>query len=167
MPRWSPFRKAVRRAAELEHSTRPGAQPSGRGRRAVRAARTATRALQRRLSYAPQRDGAADPGEIVWTSVPYEDQPHVVKDRPVLVVGRTDSGTVLALMLSSQAHRDGDRGWLALGAGDWDAERRPSFVRLDRVLELADDSIRREGAVLDRARFERVSAALKARGDWS
>ena len=142
-------------AVELERSTRPR-QPTRR-----------RRALGRVLSYAPQRDGGADPGEVVWTSVAYEDQPEVVKDRPVLVVGRRDARTVLGLMLSSRAHRADDPSWLALGPGDWDRERRESYVRLDRVLELADDSIRREGAVLDRARFDRVSRALRDRGGWS
>ena len=40
------------------------------------------------LVYAPDLDGRADPGEIVWTWVVYEDDPTRGKDRPVLVVGR-------------------------------------------------------------------------------
>src|SRR4051812_39873136 len=55
----------------------------------------------RHLSYAPSPDGAADPGEIVWTWVPYEDDPSQGKDRPVLIVGR-EGHTALGLMLSSQ-----------------------------------------------------------------
>ncbi|MCZ7423232.1 MULTISPECIES: type II toxin-antitoxin system PemK/MazF family toxin [unclassified Micromonospora] len=123
-------------------------------------------ALQRReLSYAPEPDGQADPGEIVWTWVPYEDDPRQGKDRPVLVVGR-HSRTLFGLMLSSQQDRHGDRHWLALGPGDWDRDRRPSWVRLDRVLTMREDSIRREGAVLDRARFDRVGQALRAGYGW-
>jgi hypothetical protein len=110
----------------------------------------------RELVYAPQPDGRADPGEVVWTWVAYEDDAARGKDRPVLVVGRRGR-TLLGLMLSSQQERDGQRGWLALGPGAWDREARPSWVRLDRVLEVAEDGIRREGAVLDRARFERVA----------
>lgn len=120
---------------------------------------------KRRLSYAPDLDGQADPGEIVWTWVAYEDQPRRGKDRPVLVIGR-ESRTLFGLMLSSQDDRDGQRHWLALGTGDWDRERRPSWVRLDRVLTMREDSIRREGAVLDRARFERVAEVLRARYGW-
>jgi hypothetical protein len=124
-------------------------------------------ALRRRqLSYAPQLDGQADPGEIVWTWVPYEDDPRQGKDRPVLVVGR-ESRTLFGLMLSSQSERDGQRGWLALGPGAWDNEQRPSWLRLDRVLTMREDSIRREGAVLDRARFDRVCQVLRARYGWS
>ena len=33
-----------------------------------------------------------------------------------------------------------------VGAGAWDTEGRPSEVRLDRLLVLRDDEIRREGA---------------------
>src|SRR5690349_7397212 len=85
----------------------------------------------RRIEYSPDLDGDADPGEIVWTWVPYEDDPNQGKDRPVLVVGRSDR-TVLGLMLSSQERRDGEHNWLPIGTGAWDREDRPSFIRLDR-----------------------------------
>ena len=124
-------------------------------------------ALQRRqLSYAPELDGHADPGEIVWTWVAYEDDPRQGKDRPVLVVGRS-SRTLFGLMLSSQSDRHGQRHWFALGEGAWDNSNRPSWVRLDRVLTMREDSIRREGAMLDRARFDRISQALRAGYGWS
>jgi hypothetical protein len=120
----------------------------------------------RRIAYAPNLDGDADPGEVVWTWVRYEEDPGQGKDRPVLVVGR-DGRTLLGLMLSSQSDRDGQRDWLALGAGAWDAERRPSWIRMDRVLEVDEDGIRREGAILDRARFDRVADALRERYGWA
>lgn len=120
----------------------------------------------RHLEYSPNLDGDADPGEIVWTWVKYEDDPSQGKDRPVLVVGRNER-TLLGLMLSSQAERDGQRGWLALGPGAWDRESRPSWVRLDRVLEVGEDGIRREGAILDRARFDRVAGALRRDHGWA
>jgi hypothetical protein len=120
---------------------------------------------RRQLMYAPDLDGQADPGEIVWTWVPYEDDPRQGKDRPVLVVGR-ESRTLFGLMLSSQSDRDGQRHWLALGAGAWDHDTRPSWIRLDRVLTMREDSIRREGAVLDRTRFDRICQALRAGYGW-
>ncbi|GGL19983.1 type II toxin-antitoxin system PemK/MazF family toxin [Mangrovihabitans endophyticus] len=120
----------------------------------------------RHIAYAPQLDGDADPGEIVWTWVRYEDDPHQGKDRPVLVVGR-DGRRLLGLMLSSRSTRDGQPDWYALGAGSWDRENRPSWVRLDRVLEVDEDGIRREGAVLDRERFELVAAELRRDYGWS
>jgi hypothetical protein len=119
----------------------------------------------RRLQYAPQLDGQADPGEIVWAWVPYEEDASRGKDRPLLVVGR-DSTTLFGLMLSSQSERDGQRHWFALGAGDWDRESRPSWVRLDRVLEVDEDGIRREGAVLDRQRFDGVATKLRNGYGW-
>jgi len=118
------------------------------------------------LAYRPSADGRPDPGEIVWTWVAYEDDPAKGKDRPVLVVGR-DGRTLLGLMLSSQSERDGQRNWLALGTGDWDRDARPSWIRLDRVLEVDEDGIRREGAVLDRGRFDRVAAALRSDYGWA
>ena len=124
-----------------------------------------TAARGRHLEYAPDLDGEADPGEIVWTWVRYEDDPHQGKDRPVLVVGR-DGRKLLGLMLSSRRERDGQRNWLGLGPGDWDRARRPSWIRLDRVLEVDEDGIRREGAVLDQDRFERVAARLRADYGW-
>jgi hypothetical protein len=120
----------------------------------------------RHLEYSPNLDGDADPGEIVWTWVPYEDDPAQGKDRPVLVVGR-NGHDVYALMLSSQSERDGQRNWLALGPGAWDREQRPSWIRLDRVLDIDGDGIRREGAILDRARFDRVAAVLRRDYGWA
>ena len=120
----------------------------------------------RRVEYAPNLDGDADPGEIVWTWVKYEDDPSQGKDRPVLVVGR-DGRTLLGLMLSSQSERDGQRNWFGLGPGSWDRENRPSWVRLDRVLEVDEDGIRREGAVLDRSRFDGVATELRNGYGWA
>jgi hypothetical protein len=117
------------------------------------------------LDYSPKPDGRPDPGEIVWTWVPYEEDHSRGKDRPVLVVGR-DGDRLLGLMLSSQDYHHCDPGWLGLGAGAWDGEHRPSWVRLDRVIEVQEDGIRREGAVLDRSRFGNVAAALRRDHGW-
>jgi hypothetical protein len=128
--------------------------------------RVPTAARGRHLEYSPSLDGDADPGEIVWTWVEYEEDPSQGKDRPVLVVGR-NGRTLLGLMLSSQSDRDGQRNWLALGPGDWDRENRPSWIRLDRVLEVDEDGIRREGAILDQARFEKVAGVLRLDYGWA
>jgi hypothetical protein len=120
----------------------------------------------RTIAYAPDLDGDADPGEIVWTWVPYEEDPNQGKDRPVLVVGR-EGNTLLGLMLSSQSDRDGQRNWFALGPGEWDRTQRPSWIRLDRVLEVEEDGIRREGAILDRGRFSQVAAELQRGYGWA
>ncbi|MDH2423986.1 type II toxin-antitoxin system PemK/MazF family toxin [Sphaerisporangium sp. TRM90804] len=118
------------------------------------------------LEYSPDLDGLADPGEIVWAWVPYEEDATRGKDRPLLLVGR-HGRRLLGMMLSS---RDPDPGheddWLALGSGGWDREQRVSHLRLDRVLELDEHDIRREGSVLEPAKFARVAAALHDRYGW-
>jgi len=120
----------------------------------------------RRLVYAPDLDGQADPGEIVWTWVVYEDDPTRGKDRPVLVVGR-DRRTLLGLMLSSQEYHHNDPDWVSIGSGSWDYEGRASWVRLDRVLDVPEEGIRREGAILERELFEVVAGRLRAEYSWS
>ncbi len=125
---------------------------------------TAQRA--RKVVYAPDLDGRADPGEIVWTWVVFEDDPARGKDRPVLVVGR-DRQRLLGLMLSSQPYHSEHPGWVGIGAGPWDHEGRPSWVRLDRVLDVPEEGIRREGAIVERATFDLVAARLRADYSWS
>ena len=125
-----------------------------------------------RIEYAPALDGQADPGEIVWAWVPFEDDPRQGKDRPVLVIGR-EADELLGLMLTSKDHsRDAaleacrGRVWMDVGAGAWDSRRRPSEVRLDRVLRLRPSAVRREGAVVERALFETVAVALRRTHGW-
>jgi len=119
------------------------------------------------VRYAPDADGQPDPGEIVWAWVAYEDDPTRGKDRPVLVVG-CDGPRLLGLMLTSKDHdRDASeearqgRYWIDVGAGDWDSERRPSEVRVDRLLRLDPNKVRREGAALQRSRFDDVITEMR------
>lgn len=56
-------------------------------------------------------------------------------------------------------------GWesvLALGT----TRARESWVRLDRVLDVPEESIRREGAILEREVFDVVAARLRADYAW-
>ncbi|MCM2430250.1 type II toxin-antitoxin system PemK/MazF family toxin [Streptomyces sp. So13.3] len=119
-----------------------------------------------RTTYAPDRDGDPDPGEIVWTWVPFEENDGRGKDRPVLVVARESAGTLLAVQLSSKRH-DEDREWVPIGTGSWDAAGRESWVDLDRVLRVHPDGMRREACALDRPRFDRVVGRLTERYGWS
>jgi hypothetical protein len=118
-----------------------------------------------RLRYAPHADGRADPGEVVWAWVPYEEDPSQGKDRPVLVIGE-EQGQLLALALTSKDHdrdeeqeRRAGRLWMDVGTGAWDAQHRPSEVRLNRLLRLDPTSVRREGAALPQDVFDAVVAA--------
>ncbi|MCD0482873.1 type II toxin-antitoxin system PemK/MazF family toxin [Streptacidiphilus sp. ASG 303] len=118
-----------------------------------------------RTAYAPDHDGDPDPGEIVWTWVPYEENDGRGKDRPVLVVAREAGGTLLAVMLSSKEH-DGQRDWVPIGSGPWDRTGRDSWVALDRVMRVHPDGMRREACALDRARFNLVVDHLRLRYRW-
>ncbi|MFD8954987.1 type II toxin-antitoxin system PemK/MazF family toxin [Streptomyces xanthophaeus] len=119
-----------------------------------------------RTEYAPDPDGDPDPGEIVWTWVPYEENDGRGKDRPVLVVAREAGGrTLLAVQLSSKRH-DGDREWVPIGTGPWDAAGRESWVDVDRVLRVHESGMRREACALDRGRFGLVVDRLRERYGW-
>lgn len=123
------------------------------------------------FAYSPDPDGQADPGEVVWTWVPYEDDPSRGKDRPVLVLSRLPEGLVVAQMTSKDHDRDAaqearwGRYWHDVGTGAWDSRGRRSEVRLDRLLLVAPDAVRREGATMGRTTFEGVVSALRTH--WS
>ena len=59
----------------------------------------ATRGLPE-FSYQPVADNDADPGEVVWTWISYEEDPTQGKDRPVVVLARTGSDVVVAQLTS-------------------------------------------------------------------
>lgn len=158
------LRQAARIGLDLLSRSGEKSRPDPTGRQRVRTVPTPERAAT--IIYAPDLDGAADPGEIVWAWVPFEEGDGRGKDRPLLVVGRR-ARDLVGLMLSSQDERADDPDWIGIGSGAWDRQGRASYVRLDRVLEVDEHDIRREGAVLDRERFERVADELRARFGWS
>lgn len=119
-----------------------------------------------RLSYAPDRDGDPDAGEVVWTWVPYAENDGRGKDRPVLVIGRQDADRVYAVRLTSRSH-DGERDFLSIGPGEWDSAGRPSWVDIDQLYSVHADGMRREAAALDVDRFSVVARALHQRHGWS
>ncbi len=119
------------------------------------------------ISYEPRPDNVADPGEVVWTWVPFEEDHSQGKDRPVLIVGR-DGGWLLALPLTSKDH-DADaaqesragRFWVDIGSGNWDSSRRESEARVDRVIRVNPQAVRRIGARLDAERFAAVADEIR------
>ncbi|RFA21377.1 hypothetical protein B7R25_08215 [Subtercola boreus] len=140
-------------------SSRPAPLPTD----ATRTVEIDSRSLgHQKLSYSPHADARPDPGEVVWTWVPYEENDGRGKDRPVLVLARLSANTVLGVQLTSKEH-EGDLGSLELGRGPWDQTGRASWVRLDRLFRVNDASMRREGAALDAARYARVAEALQQR----
>ncbi len=121
--------------------------------------RQRTAAVERgtRVEYSPELDGDPDPGEVVWTWVPYEDDPNRGKDRPVVIIGRTGDD-LAGVQLTSRRKRH--RSQVPVGSVGWDPKRRPSYAKVDRLLRIDPDEVRREGAILDRDRFDAVVGNL-------
>lgn len=135
----------LRERDRIAGPTRKRAEPSAR--------RVAAGA---RVEYSPDLDGDADPGEVVWTWVPYEDDPTKGKDRPVVVIGTTGD-ELAAVPLTS---KNKGRGTVPIGSGGWDRSGRPSYAKVDRLIVVGHRDVRREGAILDRARFDDVVAGV-------
>ncbi len=119
------------------------------------------------IVYQPHDDKRADPGEIVWTWVPYEEDHSEGKDRPVLLIAH-DSTWLLGLQVTSQDHdRDRDqearagRYWVDIGTGAWDSQRRPSEARVNRIIRIDPDGVRRIGAILDEEIFRAVAREVR------
>ena len=118
-------------------------------------------------SYTPIMDGDADPGEVIWTWVPYQEDASVGKDRPAVVIGAQGEGVYILQLTSKDHTRDAaqeaaaGRYWLDIGAGDWDSKGRPSEVRLDRALWVKATDVRREGAILPEATWQLIIDALE------
>jgi hypothetical protein len=108
---------------------------------------------QFRLEYSPQLDGDPDPGEVVWTWVPYEDDPSQGKDRPVAIIGRRGDRLV-GVPLTSKDHPNSPQ--VAVGVGPWDSSGRPSFAKIDRLLDVVPEQVRREGAVLPKRTYDAI-----------
>lgn len=152
---------------EVAHGVAAGARQAGHGGKGSDAPRP-RRAPDEPAGQGPAPrtgDGRADPGEIVWAWIPYEEDPTRGKDRPALVV-RREGPDLVVLPVTSKDHdldaaqeaRAG-RFWMDIGAGAWDRSGRPSEVRLDRLVRIAEASVRREGAVLPPELFAEVLSA--------
>lgn len=145
----------------------PRSRPRSRTRTSGRSAYPGDFPGMPQVSYRPQRGAQPDPGEIVWTWVPYEEDHTRGKDRPVLLVG-WDGPWLLAVQLTSRDH-DRDAGqeassgryWVDIGVGEWDAQRRPSEARVNRVVRVDPDAVRRVSVSLPRDRFDRVVAGMR------
>ncbi|MCF4007551.1 type II toxin-antitoxin system PemK/MazF family toxin [Corynebacterium uropygiale] len=124
-----------------------------------------TENLARSIYYAPDMDGQAEPGEIVWIWVLCDGPSQPPRERAILVIGRTRH-TILGLLISPNPDHDSEEEWLEIGSGQWDTSGRQCWLRLDRVLEVSELGIRRQGAVLPRRRFERVAQRLRKDFQW-
>ena len=117
------------------------------------------------LSILPHWTVDPDPGEIVWTWVPYEEDHTQGKDRPVILVGR-DGEYLLAFMMTSKDHNNrdhADSNYLDIGSGSWDSQGRASEVKLNRVLRVRPENMRREGAIMPQETFRLIEQAYNRR----
>ena len=145
--------RAARRVASTFKNIEPG---SGRS---VRREEPPTRHVDPgvRIEYAPQLDGDPDPGEVVWTWVPFEDDPTLGKDRPVVIIGRHGERLSGVALTSKDRQRDD---YVDVGTGEWDSRGRTSYAKVDRLLDIDPRQVRREGAILNRRQFDEVVAAV-------
>ena len=111
------------------------------------------------IEYEPILDGDPDPGEVVWTWVPYEDDPSQGKDRPVVVIGRAGPTYLAGVALTSHGGHPSER--VEVGTGAWDGQHRVSYAKLDRILTIDPARVRREGAILEEGRFDQLVDALR------
>jgi hypothetical protein len=109
------------------------------------------------IEYSPRIDGDPDPGEVVWAWVPFEEDPDQGKDRPIVIVGRRGRKLVGVPLTTRRSSCEAQ---IAIGTGGWDPKRRQSYARIWRMLDIETEGMRREGAVLDRDRFDQLVAAV-------
>lgn len=171
-PRPRPTTTAPTHTREPSDRSRPHGSPqhqdpatSKRPRTSIREASIADALAH--ASYQPIMDGDADPGEVVWTWVPYQEDASVGKDRPAVVIGARGEGVYLLQLTSKDHSRDAaeeaaaGRYWFDIGSGAWDPKGRPSEVRLDRALWVKATDVRREGSILPEVTWRRIVDALE------
>lgn len=151
-------RDSTRRTSRLQDAVAAAGRAARRVARRVRGRRSGRPPEGVvRIEYSPDLDGDADPGEIVWTWVPFEEDPTQGKDRPVVVIGRRGDRLVGVPLTTRHNDREAQ---VSIGTGPWDAAGRASYARVWRMLDFDPARMRREGAILDRDRFAAVVALV-------
>lgn len=118
----------------------------------------------RAVIYAPDMDGQADPGEVIWISIRTHKGAEL-ELRAVLIIGRLKH-TLLGLLISSNPAHAHKPQWIGIGSGPWDAEGAESFVCLDKLLEIPESGIQRRGVSMPERRFERIATRLRTDYGW-
>ena len=73
------------------------------------------------------------------------------------MIGRRRTA-IIGVPLTTQ--RDEREAQVEIGVGAWDSQRRVSYARIWRIFDIDPSRMRREGAVIERARFETVVKAV-------
>jgi PemK-like, MazF-like toxin of type II toxin-antitoxin system len=110
------------------------------------------------IAYEPCLDGDPDPGEVVWAWVPYEEDHTQGKDRPVIVIGR--HGAFLAGIQLTTKGADHPEN-VFVGSGGWDPQRRDSWAKLDRIVQIDPSTVRRADNIREKQRFDQLASALQ------
>ena len=119
----------------------------------------------RSIYYAPDRDGQADPGEVIWVWIQPNLPGHPARERAMVVVGRSQH-LLLGLLISPNPEHANEDNWIDIGSGGWDVAGRQCWVRLDKILEVPESPIRRQGAIIPKSRFERIAQRLRSDYSW-
>ncbi|WP_312979812.1 type II toxin-antitoxin system PemK/MazF family toxin [Corynebacterium sp.] len=126
---------------------------------------TPTEDHARPVIYAPDMDGQADPGEVVWYHV-LPNRESTPELRACVVVGR-NRHTLLGMLISSNPEHAEDDNWVAIGAGLWDPRGNECWARADRIIEIPEASIQRRGVSMPERRYDRLANALRRNYGWS
>ena len=155
----SSSKSRTKTATFMDPDERSSGQETSPGQSGSSATREMTAAEIRKLSYSyePENDHQPDPGEVVWTWVPYVENDGRGKDRPVLLMARSSKTSLAACYLSTKDHD----GFVPMGTGTWDSKGRPSYLNPERVLLVSNDGVRREGARVSQDRFNAAVAAVE------
>lgn len=90
-------------------------------------------------------------GDVVWAEMRFEER-RDSKDRPVVVVGRRGPN-VLVLKCTTQTPTDRHgrlrAGYVSIGSGEWDRQRRHSWVDCRRTETIKTTQIRRRAGAVD------------------
>ncbi|RAV34660.1 type II toxin-antitoxin system PemK/MazF family toxin [Corynebacterium heidelbergense] len=126
--------------------------------------KTPTANHARSVMYAPDMDGQADPGEVVWVDI----RPRrggEMESRAVLIIGR-NGHTLLTLLISENKDHLSEDNWLPIGSGPWENRGGESWIRLDKLIEVPESQILRRGVSMPERRFDRISARLRNDYGW-
>ncbi|WKD57220.1 hypothetical protein CAPI_03290 [Corynebacterium capitovis DSM 44611] len=120
-----------------------------------------TAKVARSIYYAPDMDGQAEPGEVVWVTVPTNPP----QERSLVVVGR-EHRDVLGLLISPEEDHPTREHWLGIGSGEWEYNGNPCWVRLDKTVMVPESELHRRGTYIPPRRFERIANRLRDHFDW-
>ncbi len=118
----------------------------------------------RATMYAPDMDGQADPGEVVWLDIRAR-RGGGVQRRAVLIIGRNHH-TLLTLLISANPEHEEHDNWIRIGSGPWDGAGHDSWVRMDKILEVPESQITRRGVAMPERRYDRITAILRNEYGW-